>query len=82
VEWTREFELPGNRWSVTKYLGWFGASHPSWKYAHSTTLSAGRFRWLVRVVSRPNTRVRQTILDVICGPIAVFAAGRGFLDAA
>jgi len=33
---------------------------------------------LVRVVSRPNTEVRQTILDVICGRSRFFAVGRGF----
>jgi hypothetical protein len=33
---------------------------------------------LVRVVSRLNTGVRQTILDVICGRSRFFAVGRGF----
>lgn len=72
MERVREIELPGNRWSsdVCVWSG-VGASLPA---DNSLIFASFRrtFCRLVRVVSRPITGVRQTVLDVICGSIAVF----------
>jgi hypothetical protein len=80
VDGARKFEPPGNRWSVSAAsvfdLVWRKSSQ---LVVHSLHHSFRRtFCRLVRVVSRPNTGVRQTILDVICGRSRFFAGGRGF----
>lgn len=79
MERAGETELPGNRWSSGVCVGFgVGASRPRCS-ALISPLFAERLCRLVRVVSRPIAGVRQTVLDVICGPIAVFRRRSRFL---